>query len=170
MEADRIPQTFKDTHSWRVDELLFGKSTFDVEDVIAALQPDYADSSTLTDNAETRKRIETQKKVLRKNAMSKAEGVFVDVIRSEAEKDKDFLATFVLFVLGYDYLPVGVPIIVEFNHYELKTNDGFPMAHTCVHVLKLPGLAYNADKELIRAKLNMALENLKNSKSAFNII
>jgi hypothetical protein len=162
--------------------LVFGKAKLNVEDVIAALQPDYADlhdEATITQRILDR--VEVQRKVLHKDTMTKAEGVLVDVIRSMANDDPDFLATFVMYVLGYDYLPVEVPIVVEFTYNEFRDknakdtmeddknqNNALPMAHTCVHVLKLPGTAYDADEHLIRTKLTMSLDYLKNTQLSFN--
>jgi hypothetical protein len=154
--------------------LVFGKAKLDVADVITALEPYYADSQVETITQEILDRVEIQRKVLRKDTMNKAEGVLVNVICSMAKDDPDFLATFVLYVLGYDYLPVGVPIIVEFNSSEFMKkvfdqNSALPMAHTCVHVLKLPGTAYNADAGLLRTKLTMSLDYFKQTKSGFNM-
>lgn len=169
MEEDSITETFKDIHSKRVDELLFGKTTFDVEDVIAALQPLYVDIDRCEGDPENETRIATQKRVLRKSGMNKVEGALVNVIRSLGKNDQEFLGTFVLYVTGYDYLPVAVPIIVEFNHSEMPSNDGLPVAHTCVHVLKLPGQAYDAKENIIKEKLTMSLNYFKDSKCAFNM-
>lgn len=133
IESDRIPQIFRDIHSWRLDELLFGKTTFDVEDVIASLHPVYADLREFPEfspDPETPARVVIQKMVLRKNEMNKAEGALVNVIRSLGKDNQDFLATFVLYVTGYDYLPVAVPIHIEFNHYESGSNVHLPVAHT----------------------------------------
>ncbi|GAX11953.1 hypothetical protein FisN_8Lh042 [Fistulifera solaris] len=175
LEGHQIPEIFKKIHSWRVDELVFGKAELTVEDVISALDPYYADLQMEPITQEILDREKTQRRVLQKNPVNdKAEGVFVDVVRSMAKDDPDFLATLVLYVLGYDYLPVGVPIIVEFNYSEfmkkvIDQNNSLPMAHTCVHVLKLPGTAYNADAGLLRSKLKMSLDYFKQTKSGFNM-
>lgn len=152
-----------------MDELLFGRNVFNAEDVIALLVPDYADWRAVTIDSETEDRFKIQQKTLRINEQKKAEGIFVNVLRSMGENNQDFLATFVLFVTGYDYLPVSITITVEFNHDESRSNEFLPVSHTCVHVLKLPGLAYNADEDLIRTRLTMSLDLFKAGKSAFTM-
>ncbi len=170
MEEDDIPDTFKIMPSWRVDDLLVGTATFDVEDVILALHPVYVDEKEFSDHPDVRARIDLQKQVLRKTGMNKPEGVLVDVIHSLAQADSKFLARFVLFVTGYDYLPVQVPIKVEFNFKDMPTNKWRPMAHTCEHVLKFPGLAYNADKEHIQENLLLAMDSFTDNTNSFTMV
>ena len=142
---------------------------FNAEDVIALLVPDYADWRAKIIDSETEDRFKIQKNALRINEQKKAEGAFVNVLRSMGADNQEFLATFVLFVTGYDYLPVSITITVEFNHSESPKNELLPESHTCVHVLKLPGWAYNADEDLIRTRLTKSLDLFKELKSAFTM-
>lgn len=170
LAATAIPEIFQPVHSSLLDELLFGRTTFDVEDLIAALQPVYADENKQPCSPMTKARVEIQKQVLRKNDMrSKAEGAFVNVLRTLSRKNKEFLTSFVLYVTGYEYLPVAQTIKIEFNYDQVPSNDALPVAHTCVHTLKLPGLAYDANEDLIKEKLCMSLKYFKDSESEFNM-
>ncbi|GAX11843.1 hypothetical protein FisN_20Lh100 [Fistulifera solaris] len=171
MTAETIPETFSCIDPSLIDELFFGTTTFDVEDLIAALRPVYAgEAEHGSSDPNIINRLVIQKKTLRRNGMgSQPEGAFVNVIRSLNRCNKDFLTTFVLYVTGYEYLPAAHTINIEFNYKEMPSNDALPVSHTCVNTLKLPGLAYNANEDLIREKLSMALSYLKQSKLEFNM-
>lgn len=167
---DTIQDILKPINPSLLDEIFFGRSTFDVEDVIAALQPVYAgqDERRLSDGPLPNDRVAIQKRALRKTRRSsKPKGAFVNVLRSLSNNDEEFLTSFVHCVTGYDYLPVTLTINIEFN-FNQKPN-ALPEAHTCEHTLKLPGLAYDANEDVIKEKLCMALNNFKHSKCGFNM-
>jgi hypothetical protein len=172
MTAEAIPETFSSIDPSLIDEFFFGTTQFDVEDLIAALKPVYAGEAEQrsSDDPKINDRLAIQKKTLRRNGMgSQPEGAFVNAIRTLNRYSKDFLTTFVMYVTGYEYLPAAHTINIEFNYKEMPSNDALPVSHTCVHTLKLPGLAYNANEDLISEKLIMSLNYFKQSNLAFNM-
>ena len=106
---------------------------------------------------------ETQEKVLTVNKSPKRTfGLLVDVLREQAVQDADFLRLFVRYCSGYDYLPTeDFKIVVEFNRSESLSVGRLPESHSCGFTITFPETAYNADKEVLKAKLVMAVENGK---------
>ena len=170
LEEETIPETLNVVHPSLLDEMFFGRASFDVEDVIAALQPVYVgeDEHRLPDHPPNKDRLAIQKQALRKKGRSnKPNGAFVNVLRTLSRHDKDLLTSFVLYITGYDYLPATLMINIEFNSNQVP--NALPVAHTCDCTLKLPGLAYNAKEDVIEKKLCMALKYFKHSTCAFNM-
>jgi hypothetical protein len=85
-----------------------------------------------------------------------------DIVRKE---DSEWLGDFLCFCTGSSFLPdVSIhskyKLTIEFNLVETHP-EMLPVAHTCVHTLKLPFQAYNGDEEKFEHKLRQSVEYSK---------
>lgn len=117
--------------------VLFAKPSFNVEDVIAILEPTYTPIEDLGNPL-----------VLEKQ-QSFFEDIAPVVLREKAVEDTNFCGKFVEFSTGSCYLPDRVArpefrIKIEFDIFQ--TTDHLMNAHTCVNVLRVPGYPYTKDE------------------------
>jgi hypothetical protein len=139
-----------------VQELLFCEQDFDVEDVIDDLEPLY------DRNEDYVHLIVSQLAILSINDKGKRSGILVDLLRDRCESNNEFLRDFVWFITGSSFIQRStLKMTVEFNYTESRSFDSLPVAHTCVKTLKLPGLAYDGNRELLEQKLDISIQNSK---------
>jgi len=92
-----------------------------------------------------------------------------DILKEREQREKGlpsdklcFLSLFLAFCTGATYLPdpTGNPdfkIKVEFNFPQTRIND-YPVSHSCLNVLKLPGYLYdNTDRDNFERKLDESI-------------
>jgi hypothetical protein len=137
--------------------LLFCDQKFTVDDVIRALDPIYG----YINNEDTS--ICGQQMILSIcHETNDRCGVLVDVLRDRCVSNNDFLIDFVWCTTGSKFISQpAFTITIEFSYKESKDPDSLPVAHTCAHTLKFPGLAYDGNRETFEQKLDYFIEHAK---------
>jgi hypothetical protein len=142
-----------------INVILFAMANATAKDVIAVLQPQYDESNN--DDI-----IVLQKLILAIDTDEEKTqiGYLPTLLISKERSDPDFIRKFIRFCTGNDFIPnrgtnADFHITVEFNHNELKNDNSWPVSHTCVNVLKLPGTAYHGNYETFENKLLNSINN-----------
>jgi HECT-domain (ubiquitin-transferase) len=145
-------------------KLCFCDQDFTSDDVIKALYPAYDDMKREDIDDKTREDICTHHQQLILSICPKTNdrhGILVDVLRERCVSNNDYLRDFVSLVTGSSYIPRSdFKITIEFNYEEIS-ELALPVAHTCVSILKFPGLAYDGDREVFEKKLDQSMEYAK---------
>merc|ERR1740124_1735820 len=121
-----------------VQKISFSSPHLFAEDIIAILEPVYCADWEGSDAEKMG--FKHQQETFFRGELCKL------LIEKGKRKNSKFLSSFVKFCTGFDYLPYmkgnsEFRIVVEFNFSELD-QDAYPTSHTCVNLLKLPGLLY----------------------------
>ena len=137
-----------------VNKMIFSKLGVNAEDLLSVMEVSYDDEL----GPEVK---ENQEKILRIEGSGDekhASGALADLLRDREKSDPDYARTFLFFVSGYQAVPMeGFKITVEFNILESGDVASLPVAHTCVSTLKLPGLAYEGDSNVLEEKLDKVI-------------
>ena len=139
-----------------VDLLVLTKQKLRGEDILRRLKIERVNFIGADEHEAFKEILENQSLILSiengsKQDSRKETGALKDIIM-EHDNDEKWLQKFLHLITGLSYLPndPSFQIVVEFNLAE----DDFdiPQAHTCVNVLKFPGLAYSGDLQKFKEK------------------